>query len=155
MPPADAEQPTDAERKTIARWIDDALAKPVPDALQDPGRVTLHRLNRAEYDNTIRDLVKVDFQPADDFPTDDVGYGFDNIGDVLSLSPLLFEKYLIVAERILDEAIVVTVADSQPPTKTFEVGKLDFTGPPGIAQGGPPADEKRRAIHRVDRSQAG
>ena len=50
------------------------------------GRVTIRRLNRTEYNNTIRDLVGVDFKPADDFPADDVGYGFDNIGDVLSLS---------------------------------------------------------------------
>ncbi len=64
----------------------------------DPGRVTLRRLNRVEYNNTIRDLFGVDFRPADDFPSDDVGYGFDNIGDVLSLPPLLMEKYLAAAE---------------------------------------------------------
>ena len=80
------------------------------------GRVTLRRLNRAEYNNTIRDLVGVDFKPADDFPADDVGYGFDNIGDVLSLSPLLLEKYLAAAEAILDQAIVI--ADPPEPTKT-------------------------------------
>ena len=67
----------------------------------DPGRVTIRRLNRAEYNNTIRDLVGVDFKPAEDFPSDDVGYGFDNIGDVLSLSPLLMEKYLAAAEAIV------------------------------------------------------
>src|SRR5690606_22506082 len=53
----------------------------------------------------IRDLVGVDFQPADDFPSDDVGYGFDNIGDVLSISPLLMEKYLDAAEQIAGKAI--------------------------------------------------
>ena len=56
------------------------------------GRVTLRRLNRVEYNNTIRDLVGVDFKPAADFPADDVGYGFDNIGDVLSMSPLLLRE---------------------------------------------------------------
>ena len=69
---------------------------------QDPGRVTIRRLNRAEYNNTIRDLVGVDFRPADDFPSDDVGYGFDNIGDVLTLPPILFEKYLAAAEKIAE-----------------------------------------------------
>ena len=64
---------------------------------RDPGRVTIRRLNRAEYNNTIRDLLGVDFQPADDFPSDDVGYGFDNIGDVLSMPPILLEKYLSAA----------------------------------------------------------
>ena len=64
----------------------------------DPGRVTIRRLNRAEYNNTIRDLIGIDFHPADDFPSDDVGYGFDNIGDVLSMPPILMEKYLAAAE---------------------------------------------------------
>jgi hypothetical protein len=68
--------------------------------------VTLRRLNRAEYNNTIRDLVGVDFQPAADFPADDVGYGFDNIGDVLTISPILIEKYLAAAEQIVQQAIV-------------------------------------------------
>ncbi len=63
-------------------------------------------MNRAEYNNTIRDLVGVDFKPANDFPQDDVGYGFDNIGDVLSLPPLLLEKYLRAAESVMEEAIV-------------------------------------------------
>src|SRR5262249_32146427 len=66
--------------------------------------VTIRRLNRVEYNNTIRDLIGIDFKPAKDFPTDDVGYGFDNVGDVLSLSPLLMEKYLAAAEKIIDEA---------------------------------------------------
>ena len=72
----------------------------------NPGRVTIRRLNRAEYNNTIRDLVGVDFRPADEFPSDDVGYGFDNIGDVLSLPPLLMERYLAAAETISERAIV-------------------------------------------------
>jgi hypothetical protein len=67
----------------------------------------MRRLNKTEYNNTIRDLVGVDFKPASDFPEDDVGYGFDNIGDVLSVSPLLLEKYLDAAEAILDQAILV------------------------------------------------
>ena len=66
----------------------------------DPGRVTARRLNRTEYNNTIKDLLGVDVRPADDFPQDDSGYGFDNNGDVLSLSPALMEKYLTAAERV-------------------------------------------------------
>ena len=62
--------------------------------------MTIRRLNRVEYNNTIRDLVGIDFQPADDFPSDDVGYGFDNIGDVLSMPPILLEKYLAAAEKL-------------------------------------------------------
>jgi Protein of unknown function (DUF1592)/Protein of unknown function (DUF1588)/Protein of unknown function (DUF1587)/Protein of unknown function (DUF1585)/Protein of unknown function (DUF1595)/Ca-dependent carbohydrate-binding module xylan-binding len=77
--------------------------------------VTIRRLNRAEYNNTIRDLVGIDFKPAADFPGDDVGYGFDNIGDVLSLSSLLLEKYLSAAEQIMERAVVI--ADPPQPQK--------------------------------------
>ena len=72
--------------------------------LNDPGHVTLRRLNRAEYNNTVRDLCGVDIHPADEFPNDDVGYGFDNIGDVLSISPLLMEKYVTAAEQVAHAA---------------------------------------------------
>ena len=65
----------------------------------DPGRVTARRLNRSEYNYCLRDLLSVQFQPADDFPQDDSGYGFDNIGDVLSLSPVLMEHYMNAAEK--------------------------------------------------------
>ena len=74
-------------------------------AKPDPGRVTARRLNRYEYNNTIRDLLAINFRPADDFPADDSGYGFDNIADVLSLSPVLMEKYLHAAEKIARTAI--------------------------------------------------
>ena len=66
----------------------------------DPGRVTARRLNRAEYTNTIRDLLAVDFRADKNFPTDDSGEGFDNIADVLTVSPVLMEKYLSAAARI-------------------------------------------------------
>ena len=66
--------------------------------------MTIRRLNRAEYNNTIRDLMAIDFHPADDFPTDDVGEGFDNIAAVLSLSPILMEKYLAAAEQCVNRA---------------------------------------------------
>ncbi len=114
MPPPGMPAPTDAEREKLTRCIDGVFTS-ADCKLNDPGRVTLRRLNRAEYDNTIRDLFGVetirlsngqDGKPADDFPSDDVGYGFDNIGDVLSISPLLMEKYLNAAERITQRAIL-------------------------------------------------
>ena len=71
----------------------------------DPGRVTARRLNRAEYNYSIHDLLGVDPHPADDFPPDDSGYGFDNIADVLSLSPVLMESYLNAAEKVAHEAV--------------------------------------------------
>jgi hypothetical protein len=102
MPPPGKPRPTAAELDTLDAWFD-AVATfegPEPDA----DRVTVRRLNRAEYNNTIRDLVGLDLRPADDFPPDDVGAGFDNNGDVLSLPPILLEKYLAAAERVVDAA---------------------------------------------------
>lgn len=104
MPPRNAAQPTPAERQRIVTWIETYLSS-VDCSLNDPGRVTMRRLNRAEYNNTVRDLLGVEIRPADEFPSDDVGYGYDNIGDVLSLSPLLMEKYLAAAEKIVESAI--------------------------------------------------
>ncbi len=107
MPPEKRKpQPTQEERDLLHQWITDVTSKIDCTGTHDPGRVTIRRLNRFEYNNTIRDLVGVDFKPAADFPSDDVGYGFDNIGDVLSLPTILFEKYLTAAEKITEAAIV-------------------------------------------------
>lgn len=106
MPPADSDQPPEDERKRVVDWLDKALFFVDCEVAPDPGRVTIRRLNRAEYNNTVRDLLGIDFQPAGDFPSDDVGYGFDNIGDVLSIPPLLIEKYLAAAEQVADAAIL-------------------------------------------------
>jgi hypothetical protein len=97
-------KPTDAERTVITEWIERQLYHYDP-AHPYPGRVTLHRLNRSEYNNTIRDLLAIDFRPADAFPVDDAGYGFDNNGDVLSIAPVLMEKYIEAANQSLDKAI--------------------------------------------------
>ncbi len=105
MPPDDSPQPSGDERAKITSWIDGQLARFGCGEERDPGRVTIRRLNRNEYDNTIRDLFGVDFHPADDFPSDDVGYGFDNIGDVLSLPTILLEKYLAAAEKVAARAL--------------------------------------------------
>ncbi len=104
MPPKEfADQPTGPERDILAAWIDDAVNKIDASGPRLAGRVVWRRLNRTEYRNTVRDLLGVDFDPRD-FPTDDVGYGFDNIGDVLSLPPLLVEKYVAAAKKIADLA---------------------------------------------------
>ena len=104
MPPEERPQPTEAQRQTLTQWIKDALDHVDCSGPRDPGHVPIRRLNRAEYNNTIRDLVGIDFRPADDFPADDTGYGFDNIADVLSVSPLLTEKYLAAAEQVMEKA---------------------------------------------------
>ncbi len=125
MPPEGKPQPTSAERKRIIGWIQAQVLDCDCDH-PDPGRVTIRRLNRAEYNNTIRDLVGVNFEPADDFPADDVGYGFDNIGDVLSLSPMLMEKYFSAAGKIMDAAIP-TGSAANGPVKHFPAKGLGHT----------------------------
>jgi mono/diheme cytochrome c family protein len=105
MPPPGSPRPDPAAVSAVTQWITSQLDGSGPSARIDPGRVTARRLNRAEYNNTIRDLVGVDLRPADDFPQDDSGYGFDNIGDVLSLSPVLMEKYLAAAEKVARAAV--------------------------------------------------
>ncbi len=118
MPPEDGDAIDPETRKRLGDLIDD-LANSV-NCVRNPnaGKVAMRRLNRAEYRNTIRDLTGVDYKPAKGFPGDDVGYGFDNIGDVLSLPPLLMEKYLDAAEYISGKAIY-----TPPPPEIFELDK--------------------------------
>lgn len=81
---------------------------PHPDTTSsDPGRVTMHRLNRSEYNHTVHDLLGTAQKPADDFPTDDYGYGFDNVSDVLSVSPTQLELYERAAEGLAAEAMLL------------------------------------------------
>jgi len=103
MPPANKPQCNDNEIDLILNWIEEdifgfALSE------EDPGRLTIRRLNRSEYQNTIRDLFGVDVDTKNFFPPDDTGYGFDTIGEVLSLSPILMEKYMEMAENVLSKA---------------------------------------------------
>ena len=106
MPPAKRSQPSPEEKELFLQQLDDILLKLDCTTLKHPGRTTLRRLNREEYNNTIQDLTGVKLTPADTFPADDVGYGFDNIGDVLSVQPILLEKYMTAADAILDAAIL-------------------------------------------------
>ncbi|MGI8785238.1 MAG: DUF1592 domain-containing protein [Acidobacteriota bacterium] len=97
--------PSEAETRAVVRWIQEELESADRRTTSGPGRVTARRLNRIEYNNTVRDLLGADLHPADDFPQDDSGYGFDNIGDVLSLSPGLMEKYVAAAEKVARVAV--------------------------------------------------
>ncbi len=104
MPPQKKSQPTTDEKAKIERWIKNSVFAADPKN-PDPGRVTIRRLNRVEYHNTIRDLIGVDFDADSSFPPDDTGHGFDNIGDVLTLPPMLLEKYVTAANQIVSEAV--------------------------------------------------
>jgi Protein of unknown function (DUF1592)/Protein of unknown function (DUF1588)/Protein of unknown function (DUF1585)/Protein of unknown function (DUF1587)/Protein of unknown function (DUF1595)/Planctomycete cytochrome C len=100
MPPEGKPHPNPDELEIINTWLDEAILNQA----KRPARVTVRRLNRGEYNNTIRDLIGLDLHPADDFPSDDVGYGFDNIGEVLSTPPILLEMHMGAADRVIREA---------------------------------------------------
>ena len=102
MPPKGLPRPNAEELKVVTNWIEEDLDR---QAKADSRRVMARRLNRVEYNNTVRDLLGVDVRPADDFPQDDSAYGFDNIAQALSVSPLLMEKYVATAERIARMAV--------------------------------------------------
>ena len=129
MPPVGVPRPPqlDAAIAFIQGQFDLADSKVKP----DPGRVTARRLNRAEYSATIRDLLAVEFHAEQNFPTDDLGNGFDNSGDVLTISPLLMDKYLAAAERIASRALA---ADPLPKpielqfhNKDKKIRRVDFS----------------------------
>jgi len=131
MPPKDRnKRPSKKEQMLVADWVRNTLDDFYANAPPDPGQVTVRRLNRSEYNNVIRDLMHLDFKPAKDFPADDSGYGFDNIGDVLSVSPLLLEKYLSAAEKISEQAVAVSSrGKSLSSTRLTEFQKQYFKYP--------------------------
>ena len=104
MPPAGKPRPSDAERRLLEDWIKYG-AFGIEPKNSDPGRVTVRRLNRVEYRNTIRELMGVDYDTNVEFPPDDSGHGFDNIADVLTVSPMLLEKYLAAAKSIVSQVV--------------------------------------------------
>jgi len=114
MPPAKKKfQPTSDERHELVSWIEKRIFGLDPEN-PDPGRVTIRRMNREEYQNTIGDVVGVRFNANDNFPPDDTGFGFDTIGDVLTISPLLMEKYLNAAGEIALMALPLDAGEPKP-----------------------------------------
>lgn len=117
MPPGDySPQPSEDSRNAAAEVLRSGLYDIDCSVVDNPGRPGLRRLNRTEYNNTVSDLFGMPLTPADNFPSDDVGEGFDNIGDVLTLPPLLLEKYLDAAE-----AVTAAVID----TRDYSRGKTE------------------------------
>ncbi len=123
MPPPKEDRIPAKDLAKLEDWIKRGALRLDP-AHPDPGRVTLRRLNRVEYRNTIRDLTGVDFRTDEEFPADDTGYGFDNIGDVLSTSSMLLEKYMQAAESIVAKAVPL----ESHVTPRSEVRASDFRG---------------------------
>ena len=136
MPPHKKPQPETAEVQRLVNWVKyDAFA--LDPQNPDPGRVTVRRLNRVEYRNTIRDLMGTDFNTEVEFPADDTGHGFDDIGDVLTISPMLLEKYLGAAKVIV--AKTVPLVPKVMPEKVIPGREFQRADPPGTnapAKGG-------------------
>ena len=123
MPPAGMPRPDVSAYEALVKYIEterDRLAEVKP----NPGRPTLHRLNRAEYANAIRDLLGLEIDVAELLPADDIGYGFDNIGDVLTVSPLLLERYLLAASKISRLAVGDTTLPSSYQTYVVPRGLI-------------------------------
>jgi hypothetical protein len=130
MPPLKKPHPNLEEREKLEEWIK-YEAFGIDPKNPDPGRVTVRRLNRAEYRNTIRDLMGVDFDTGEEFPPDDTGYGFDNIADVLTLSPMLLEKYVDAANKIVAKEVPMTGAM----VAETPIGGRAFAGSPNSGSG--------------------
>ncbi|HEX8323000.1 MAG TPA: DUF1592 domain-containing protein [Tepidisphaeraceae bacterium] len=124
MPPPDDATLSAEDRGKLVDWIKRQAFRLDP-AKPDPGQVTLRRLNRTEYRNTVRDLIGVDYKVTEQFPPDDTGHGFDNIADVLTISPMLLEKYMAAADSVVREAVPLV---SRAPAETVINGSA-FASP--------------------------
>ena len=132
MPPKGKPQPKEVEREAMVKWIDGQLSAGEA-GKSNPGRVTLRRMNREEYKNTIRDLLGVDYEPSD-FPQDETAFGFDTIADVLTIQPLLMERYLAAGEEIVKR--VLAGHKEEPPTvwhrgELMDPSNLEWVRPVG------------------------
>ncbi|HWL08988.1 MAG TPA: DUF1592 domain-containing protein [Planctomicrobium sp.] len=113
MPPDKSPQPTDEERQLLVKFLDQTLESLDCKAVQDPGPPPFRRLNNVEYNNTVRDLTGLNLSPADNFSPDPSSFGFDNIGESLTLSPVLIEQYHKAAREI-SEALLQNKGKEKP-----------------------------------------
>ena len=118
MPPAGMPRPDAATSRTFVSWLESELDRSAL-AMPDPGRPTLHRLNRVEYANAIRDLLGLEVDVNALLPADNEHHGFDNIGEVLSISPTLIERYLAAAQRI--SQLAVGDMNRRPKAQTYSI----------------------------------
>lgn len=118
MPPAGMPRPDEATYDSFATYLETEIDR-AAEARPNPGRVAIHRLNRAEYANVIRDLLAIDIDGESLLPADDAAHGFDNIGDALTVSPALLERYMLAAEKI--SRLAIGDSTISPVLNTYEV----------------------------------
>src|ERR1041385_2503375 len=124
MPPPGAPRPANETYSSLATYLETELDRAAT-AHPNPGTPTIHRLNRAEYTNAVRDLLAIDPEAVDIgslLPVDDAGYGFDNIGEVLSVSPALLQRYMSAARKL--SRIAVGDAMIRPDFVTYDVPRF-------------------------------
>jgi mono/diheme cytochrome c family protein len=133
MPPPGARQPDAAAVDSLVAWLEQSLDRTAGQAhVRD--RLVLHRLNRKEYTNAVRDLLAVDFDAAEVLPADDIAEGFDNIADALQVSPSFIEQYVIAARAVAVKAM--GRPDARPGGWTFRAGPgTQLTHVPGLPLG--------------------
>ena len=139
MPPRGLPRPEPAVAKAFTTSLEAALDQAAAKN-PNPGRPAIHRLNRVEYSNAIRDLLAIDLNPGSSLPPDDSGYGFDNIGDVLSVSPILLERYISLARKISrlavgDPGILPAVEEYSVPVGLSQVDSVSDDLPLGSRGG--------------------
>ncbi len=128
MPPKDMPQPSLEELDRIVAWVENDFLAAQCGKKTSSAPVVIRRLNRHEYNNTVRDLIGLDLRLADAFPPDDIGFGFDNVGSALNISPVHIEKYLDAAELALNKAIVLPDAEAYSPAEL--IGLKTYPLPP-------------------------
>lgn len=136
MPPEEEPQPMPEDSARFAEWVANELSR--AEISKKSSRVVLRRLNRAEYANTIRDLLHVRFDPTE-FPEDPPSAGFDNIGSALTLSPLHLELYYNAARDLIDQAIVT---GEKPPV-------IKWRFEPDESTSGPDRDRVKRGENNI------
>lgn len=134
MPPSDAEPMQPAERAALLRACDEALAAEVPRLVVGPGRVTVRRLSRSQWEHCALDLSGASTARTSAFPADDLAYGFDTIGDALSFSTLHLEAYLAAAEDVA--AQVFDGDDGAPARRVIEAESMELVRGPGFGADG-------------------
>ena len=130
MPPKGMKRPPKEQLNDFVHWLEHSLDKRIA-ANPDPGRATVRRLNRTEYANAVRDLLAFDVDMSKDLPVDDTGYGFDNIADILTVSPTLMDRYINVAGKI--SRLATGQASRNPGTTDHRIEKDLFENAFGIA----------------------
>ena len=123
MPPAGRRRPAAATYETVAATLENALDRAAA-AFPNPGRTTVHRLNRREYENAVRDLLALDVDAGALLPADNADLGFDNMADILSVSPALLDRYIFAARRI--SRLAVGDPTIEPTTETYVVPSMRF-----------------------------